>query len=220
MKKRIIESNNIGLFYKYVNKKIANGCSVGTLIDSAGKHVFDDTEKVDLLNSYFCSMGTDDNGVAPLLERTTPNGVNITNVSFSPDFVKRAIKKMKSGKSSGRDGLSSIIFKQLSDSLALPLSLLFESFMSTLSVPNEWRAAHVVPVFKSGSSAQVDNYHPISLTCIACKLMERIINVILLGYLHQHKLISKVQHGFLSRRSTTTNILETINDWSLTINNN
>ena len=208
--KRIIDSNSSGSFYKYVNNKIANGCSVGTLIDSVGKPVFDDTEKADLLNSYFCSMGTDDNGVAPVLELTAPNGVNITNVSFTPDSVKRAIKKMKGGRSSGPDDLSSIIFNQLSDSLALPLSLLFESFVSTSSVPNEWRAAHVVPVFKSGSSAQVANYSPISLTCIACKLMERLINVNLLGYLHQHKLISKAQHGFLSRRSTTTNLLETL----------
>ena len=69
-----------------------------TLIDSAGKPVFDHTEKADLLNSYFFSMGTDDNGVAPVLEHTAPNGVNITNNSFSPDSVKRAIKKMKSGK--------------------------------------------------------------------------------------------------------------------------
>ena len=110
-KKTIIDSNSIGSFYKYVNKKIANGCSVGTLIDSAGKPVFDDTEKADLLNSYFCSMGTDDNGVASVVERTAPNGVNITNVSFSPHSVKRVIKKMKSGKSSGPDGLSPIIFK-------------------------------------------------------------------------------------------------------------
>ena len=70
-------------------------------------------------------METDDNGVALVLERTAPNGVNITNVSLSPDSVKRVIKKMKSGRASGPDGLSLIIFKQLSDSLALPLSLLF-----------------------------------------------------------------------------------------------
>ena len=64
--KRIIDSNNIGSFYNYVNNKSANGCSVGTFIDSAGKPAFDDAEKADLLNSYFCSMGTDDNGVSPL----------------------------------------------------------------------------------------------------------------------------------------------------------
>ena len=31
-------------------------------------------------------------------------------------------------------------------------------------------------------------------------------------------LINKDQHGFLSRRSTTTNLLETFDDWSLAIN--
>ena len=83
---------------------------MGTLIDSADKPVFDDTEMTDLLNSYFCSVETDDDGVAPVLERTAPNGVNITNVSFTPDSVKRVIKKMKSGRTSGPDGLSPIIF--------------------------------------------------------------------------------------------------------------
>ena len=90
--------------------------------------------------------------------------------------------------------------------------------MSTSSVPNEWRTAQVVPNFKSGSSSLVANYRPISLTCIASKVMEIIINADILVYLRQHKIISKAPHGFLSRRSTTTNLLEILNDWSL-INN-
>ena len=38
-------------------------------------------------------MGTDDNGVTSVLERTEQNGVIITNVFFTTDSVKRAIKK-------------------------------------------------------------------------------------------------------------------------------
>jgi len=37
-------------------------------------------------------------------------------------------------------------------------------------------------------------------------------------YLRQKGLINKHQHGFLSRRSTTTNLLETFDDWTLAIN--
>jgi hypothetical protein len=48
--------------------------------------------------------------------------------------------------------------------------------------------------------------------------MERIIVRDMLFYLMSHKLISKQQHGFLCRKSTTTNLLETLNDWSLAIN--
>jgi len=34
-----------------------------------------------------------------------------------------------------------------------------------------------------------------------------------------NKLLSKHQHGFLAKRSTLTNLLESVNDWTLTINN-
>jgi len=49
--------------------------------------------------------------------------------------------------------------------------------------------------------------------------MERVIVTNLLNYLSVHKLISKEQHGFLARRSTTSNLLESLNDWSLYVEN-
>ena len=39
------------------------------------------------------------------------------------------------------------------------------------------------------------------------------------GYLLQHGLISKQQHGFLAKRSTATNLAETLNDWTIAVNN-
>ena len=39
------------------------------------------------------------------------------------------------------------------------------------------------------------------------------------SYLRNHSLISKQQHGFLSKRSTTTNLLESLNDWSVNFEN-
>jgi len=47
--------------------------------------------------------------------------------------------------------------------------------------------------------------------------MERVIVQNLLRYLHQHGLISTQQHGFLTIKSTTTNLLESLNDWSLAL---
>jgi len=57
------------------------------------------------------------------------------------------------------------------------------------------------------------------LTCVACKLMERIIAAQVLDYLHVNSLISKQQHGFLSRHSIVTNLLQSVNDWTLALNN-
>ena len=41
----------------------------------------------------------------------------------------------------------------------------------------------------------------------------------MLSYLRNHSLISKQQHGFLSKMSTTTNLLESLNDWSVSFEN-
>jgi hypothetical protein len=39
----------------------------------------------------------------------------------------------------------------------------------------------------------------------------------MLSFLRMHYAISKQQHAFLLRRSTCTNLIETINDWTLAI---
>jgi Reverse transcriptase (RNA-dependent DNA polymerase) len=48
--------------------------------------------------------------------------------------------------------------------------------------------------------------------------MERIINNQLLNYLELNKLISK-EHGFIRKRSSCTNILESMHDWCLNLQN-
>ena len=86
--------------------------------------------------------------------------------------------------------------------------------MSTGSVPAVWKTAVVTPVYKSGLSSEPSNYWPISLTSVFCKLMERIIVTEMLQCSKKHGLISNQQHGFLSKRSTATNLLESLDDWT------
>ena len=72
---------------------------------------------------------------------------------------------------------------------------------------------------QKGNKNDVANYRPISLTCVACKVMETIIKWDTLDHLLLNNLISKQQHGFVSRRSTCTQLLETINDWTAAVDN-
>ena len=65
----------------------------------------------------------------------------------------------------------------------------------------------------------MSNYRPISLTCVCSKIMERVIVQDLLDHLMRHGLISKQQHGFIMKRSTVTNLTETLNDWTLALDN-
>ena len=56
-------------------------------------------------------------------------------------------------------------------------------------------------------------------TSIFSKLIERVIVQEMLNYLRSNNLISKQQHGFISKRSTVTNMLESLNDWSIAVEN-
>jgi hypothetical protein len=86
--------------------------------------------------------------------------------------------------------------------------------MSVGSVPDDWRRAIVTPVYKSGLAADVSNKRPISLTCVACKIMERVVCQVM-HYLREHRVISQEQYGFLAGRSTALNLLDALNDWTL-----
>ena len=86
-------------------------------------------------------------------------------------------------------------------------------------MPDSWKKAVVTPVYKRGPSAEPANYRPISQTSVFCKLMERVIAAELSDYLLTRGLISKHQHGFIAKHSTTTNLLESLNDWTMSIEN-
>jgi len=90
--------------------------------------------------------------------------------------------------------------------------------MTVGAVPDQWKTAVVVPVFKGGIATSVSNYRPISLTCVACKIMERTIVDQMIDHLMQNGVLNKAQHGFLKGLSTCSNLLESFNDWTLSLN--
>ena len=71
--------------------------------------------------------------------------------------------------------------------------------------------------FKKGPASNVANYRPISLTCVASKRVERVIAKCIYDHLAKNSLLSGTQHGFIKGRSTCTNLLESINDWTLSV---
>ena len=52
---------------------------------------------------------------------------------------------------------------------------IFVSSLATGEVPEDWRIANVVPLFKKDSKNNPGNYRPVSLTSVVGKLLERIL---------------------------------------------
>ena len=203
----IIEAKDIGTFYKFVNRRIGRKHNIGILQTDSGQYITTNEEKAELLNSYFSSVNSPDNGVVPTFQRRVANDVKLDCVDFNSDAILKVSKKIKFKITADPDGYSYYLLKQILPGIVSPLSMMFESFMSVGKVPTGWKTAIITPLFKKGISSQVSNYRPISLTSIFSKLMERVVAEHLIAYLRDHNLISKAQHGFLSRRSTVRQLI-------------
>jgi hypothetical protein len=95
----------------------------------------------------------------------------------------------------------------LADELAAPLAVVMRKSLQEGSVPEDWRTANVVPIYKKGPKSEPGNYRPISLTSVTCKLMEGILKDQIVKHLERQGLIRATQHGFMRGRSCTTNLL-------------
>ena len=122
--------------------------------------------------------------------------------------VKRKIKDLRPEAASGPDGIGPRLLQELVDGLAPALVTVFRKSMDEGEVPDDWRKANVTPIFKKGSKASPGNYRPVSLTSVACKIMETIIRDDVTKHLAKNKLLNNSQHGFMKNRSCTTNLIE------------
>ena len=119
-------------------------------------------------------------------------------------MTAKQIKKMKDNKSPGVDGIPPKLLKEIVEQISTPLAKL--SLQKGI-VPSEWKQANITPLCKKGSRNKPENYRPVSLTSVVCKLLETLIRDHMVEFLVKHKLINTSQHGFLKARSCLTNLL-------------
>ncbi|BHF62307.1 hypothetical protein SprV_0200528900 [Sparganum proliferum] len=144
-------------------------------------------------------------------ELPTPN---VSHILFSEGIVRRELEALNKSKSPGPDEIPPKLLKELASELSVPLLMLFQTSFDTGTLPIDWKLAHITPLYKGGSRASTTNYRPISLTCILCKVMERIMKNELIDFLEVHGLLSNCQHGFRKGRSCTTNLLRSLQSWT------
>ncbi|PKU46357.1 rna-directed dna polymerase from mobile element jockey- hypothetical protein [Limosa lapponica baueri] len=99
------------------------------------------------------------------------------------------------------------MLRELAEVIAGPLSIIFERSWRTGEVPEDWRKAKVIPVFKKGKKEDRGNYRPVSLTSIPGKVMERLILGAISEHVEEKKAIRSSQHGFVKGKSCQTNLI-------------
>ena len=137
-------------------------------------------------------------------------------LTVTPKMVSMKIRDMKDNKSPGVDGIPPKLLLEIVEQISIPLATMFNLSLDEGIVPLEWKEANIIQLFKKGSRNKSENYRPVSLTSVICKLLERLINDHLVDFLVKNKLINTSQHGFLKARSCLTNMLcflEDVTKW-------
>ena len=114
---------------------------------------------------------------------------------------------MEDNKSPGVDGIPPKLLKEIVEQISVPLAKVFNVSLEEGMVPSEWKEANITLIFKKESRNKTENYRPVSLTSVVCKLLETLIRNHMMEFLVKHKLINTSEHGFPKARSFLTNLL-------------
>ena len=77
---------------------------------------------------------------------------------------------MNENKATGPDDIPGKLLKICAFELHKVFTILFQSSLNLGAIPDDWKSAHIFPLFNKGDKYSAGNYRPISLTSISCKL--------------------------------------------------
>ena len=136
------------------------------------------------------------------------NIAKFADISITPEVVMKKLLKLKDHKAPGPDNMYPKVLKVCAEEVCVPLAIIFRKSMDEGLVFQEWKLANITPLFKRGAKSQVQNYRPISLTSVPCKMLESLIKDELVEHLENYSIIKHTQHGFVKGRSCLTNLIE------------
>ncbi|RYE04931.1 MAG: hypothetical protein EOP33_08110, partial [Rickettsiaceae bacterium] len=194
-------------FWRFVNDRRKRN-EIPAVIEYNNVTASTDETKAQLFADYFQGQYTqsDEIDMDELLNECTQDAFE---VEIGEDDVLKVLQSLKVNKGTGPDGVSPQILKNCAQSLSKPLTLLFKKSFEEGVVPDSLKNSRIRPVFKSGSKSNAANYRPIVIIPTIAKVFERVIYDKMCAYVNE-KVIQN-QHGFVKKRSITTNLMQTAN---------
>ena len=203
--------NNPKQFFEYLNskRKIKNG--VSELKDKNGKICENSLDNANILGNFFANtfvQEPNESDFENFIIEPASEVHDISDILFCTEEVKYHLSNLKIHKSGGPDKIHPKLLKTLSTNhnFVEAVTSLFNRCIETGRIPDIWKSAQVTALHKKGAKWDAQNYRPISLTCILCKVFEKTIrNHVMKHFLH---FVTSAQHGFLEGKSCLSNLFE------------
>ena len=144
----------------------------------------------------------------------------MAGIDIHVNGAAKLLRGINAHKATGPDAIPAMLLKEAADQLAPILTTIYRASLQQAIVPEEWKKANVVPIFKKGDHSAASNYRPVSLTSIASKMMEHIISSQVMRHLDINDVLHDAQHGFRKRRSCETQLILSADDFLKTLDKN
>jgi hypothetical protein len=133
-----------------------------------------------------------------------------TLLSAEQVFIQLTSLNIK--KATGLDLIPAWLLKQCSNTLANPITQIFNASLKAGIVPAAFKQAKVKPLFKKGDRQSVNYYRPISILPVISIILEKLVNEQIICYLENKNCLNPAQFGFRRNKSTKDAILEFTNN--------
>jgi hypothetical protein len=120
--------------------------------------------------------------------------------------VRECIKSLKTKNLEGYDQKPQRVLVDGVDVLLDPLHGLFKLIFETKTIPDQWKVAKTVPIYKNkGDRNNIQNYRPIANLCSSSKIFEKLIlkRINEIQTENETDITGENQHGFKQKRSTS-----------------
>jgi hypothetical protein len=170
---------------------------------------FEDQEKTQLLNDYFCSIASLDNDNKDIPYMTDRGPGILTEINITEQDINSIISCLDPQKTSGPDDIRHCMLIATKSTICRSLCKLFNLSLRKKCFPSFWKLANVIAVFMKSDKSIASNYRPISLVSCVSKIFERTIRYnYVFNHILRHKYIHTLQSGFLPGYSTSHQLVE------------
>ena len=146
-------------------------------------------------NNFFIDDDFIKERVKTLYDKTVPS---IHKFTFSEVTEQEVIKAAKSinSMSAGVDNINSYVIKLILDRISGTLTHIINSSLEQEIFPERWKKAIIKPIPKVNIPLAANDFRPISLLPTLSKILEKIVNVQIVGYLVDHELLDPYQSAY------------------------
>ena len=206
--------NNIKSTWNLINgliaKKKSNEVISSIIVDDI--EITNQRTIAESFNNFFTNVATELNSHIPESNEDPIDNLSFnhsTTLFLSPVTESEIVSLVGMLKNS-RYGLYNVptkIFKMAVEFFAAPLCRIVNDSFTFGIFPDILKRAVVIPIHKSGSVSDMNNYRPISTLPLISKVLEKCMVSRLTGFVEKFNLLSRYQFGFQRCRSTTDAVL-------------